>query len=479
MHDSCRRHGPPVLREQYYLLWSMLLMQGALAWIVSNCLRESQRVRLDVKTRKLLPQLRGAMETSDFWRRLVYRSALVYPMLLAMHLLVGWMGFPLFGRFVGGLVDVQQPVRHSFTSLFRLGIFVHAMTLSLLLNLVCFVIQMLLKVYVGRVLRVSAVAADPEECLAIGLCQTAHPFIHLHACAEFSEVVANDAERRRRLFEAVRDDGSVSRAICDWFVREIRQLSGRARDDQLELAALQAVLSDGNGTRDEASSNIPLPDSLHQYRRQTTTLFELLVRRVFGLDGRRSGSDNSSSSSSVAAGLALDSSASHPPIPEVFLRRGPAATTQPVVSTMRENESVSAMLEFAPFLHRSRLGRLLIGKWIATRGGHCVERHAALELTVPAMAAFIVASFDDDDTGQVQLVLARVIEAMVEAKGALCALQRAIQDAPSINPHIIQIEGLLDAAIHAIAAKFGSTLDDLKLSSSCRAALKAGALRTH
>lgn len=184
------------------------------------------------------------LQNTQFWIKLAKKAALIYPVLLFIHVFVSWAAFPVFGRIVSTIFPISQPVRHSWFILFRFSLLFHAFGVSFLLCLLNKLSVLCIDYYLSAPkLPASTLVPKSEYCLTVGVSQSRHPFIHLSAIHELQSLLSgSDSVRRGKLFTAVEEEGSLSREICDWFVAEMSRLLQHAQIDLKELNLLQNEL---------------------------------------------------------------------------------------------------------------------------------------------------------------------------------------------------------------------------------------------
>ena len=374
-----------------------------------------------------------------------------------IHFTFSWIAFPIFGLFLSTLIDVHQPVRHSWSSIFRIGIFVHSLSFSIISNFIFSLIDWLIEFYLGRIFRTSALVPDSEHCLTVGLCQTKQRFIHLQACSEFLEIsTESNSFRRYKIFSAVDDEGSLSREILMCFSKELEQVKERSDLSINELNSFASILGNSN--------LLPSSNAFKQYREKTIGLVELVLMKVFSTSSTTSSTQSTAELASNTTGL-----------PEVFARRGPVLNVvEPAISVKKE--SVPLIFEFGPFLHKNSLGKLLISNWVASRKVYPIEKLDLLRIFIKAVGSFICASFAEDESGQVQLSMPHVLETSVHSFKSLQSLLETTIDANEfvLEPEIKadqQIEivlKLLREMLKEVSDTFGETLENVRISTQCR-----------
>ena len=465
-------HGDLVLREQFFLIFITLLAQGFVSWIGPMFFSQPISIKPNPKISKtnLFTFLKSHLQDVTFWPNLLNRSGLIYASLLSFNFLFAWLAFPLFGMLFSGLITINQPVRHSWFGIFKIGIFVHTFALSLFSNLIYSIIDWLIEFYLGRTFQTSSLVSDSERCLIVGLCHTNQNFIHLQACAEFLEISADTNDFRRfKIFTAVEDEGSLSREICDWFCTEMKTIEDCGKLALQELDSFASILG-GNNFNAEL---LPKPEVFKQYREKTIGLVELVLKRIF------------SSGKIISTTATKTTITGHPPLPEIFARRGAIPTnTSPLESSKEKKiESVPLMFEFGPFLQKISLGRLLISYWIASRKVYCIDQSEKLEIAIKAMGSFICASFTEDESGQVQTSLPRVLESMTKALTTIQSLLNfnlSLSTSSEIseievraNNQIEMVAESIREVLMKISSTFGKTLEDVRISSHCLELIKS------
>lgn len=440
------------MREEYFLLSLVLALQGLVSFVLA-----SRRGELDYKLKRhhevhhythipFHQLIIKTLQNQHFWIRIAKQSALVYPILLIIHVLVAWFAFPAFGWFLSGLFPLQQPIRHSWLILFRFSLLFHVFGLSLLLNL----IDAMAELCIDYFLMVSRLAASTfvpksEQCLTEGISKSRHPFIHLAAVCELKTLVSGyDAVRRRKLFAEVEEEGSMSRQICDWFIAELNRVSQHATTDLAELKAL----------RDELSAPAEATENSVWIRNRW---IEKISKRLF--------TTNVPERTEVIASSAA-------PIPEIFAKRGSISLQS--TSTAPAAPIKPLILDFAPLLQKHRLGRQVLSLWVASRKTHCIARFGYLLNAVSAMGGFIATSFEEDVTGQVQLVLPRVLETILSTMDSLNNLQQVEFEfeAGEATARLAKMRREIAEAVRLIVRTFGASFDDLRISSQSRDRIK-------
>jgi hypothetical protein len=454
------------LREQYFLIWATLLSHGIVSWANSIYLSAKPSIKPSSVTSKtsLYAFLKSRVQDVTFWPSLVNRSALIYVTLILIHFTCSWLAFPVFGLFLSALIDLNQPIRHSWISIFRFGIFVHSLSFSLISNLIFCLIDWLIEFYLGRTFHTSSLVSDFENCLTVGLCQTKQSFIHLQACSEFLEIATeSNSFRRYKIFSAVQDEGSLSREILDWFSKELEQVHERSETSIQELNSFNSILGNEN-------AKLPNPEVLEQYREKTIGLVELILKKVFSVE-----TSNAKTEAVAANNLNVTAATSTVPVsgglPEIFARRGPVLSFAEQ-SQIAKKDSVPLIFEFGPFLKKNSLGKILISNWIASRKFYPIENFESLQVAIKSVGSFICASFVEDETGQVQLALARVLETSVMTFKSLQNLIEITFDGlkPEIeaDEEVEQVLNLLREMLKGISEVFGETLENVRISSKCR-----------
>lgn len=451
-----RKHsGAPVLREQYFLIWATLLSQGIVSWLCS--LYFKPQLTIQKSNVSLFAFLKSRVQDVTFWPNLLNRSAMVYVTLLLIHFACSWIAFPIFGLTLSSLIDLHQPIRHSWLAIFRIGLFVHSLSFSIFANLIYSTIDWLIEFYLGRTFHTSALVPDSEQILTVGLCESKQNFVHLQACAEFLEIATEtNGFRRYKLFTAVRDEGSLTREILDWFSQEMKQVQERSESSVHELNSFFSIL----GTNTE----LPNPEVFKQYREKALSLVELILKKVF----------TTKEGVSVAVPTPIVSVSG---LPDVFARRGAPLNVVEEEKETKKKESVPLMIEFGPLMNKTRLGRSLIAYWIASRKVHCIERFENLQLAIESVGSFICASFSEDESGQVQLALPRVLETSVDTLKSLQKLLTICAPIPELeinqaNQQIELVVDLLRGMLVRISETFGESLENVRISSECREFIK-------
>ena len=443
-----------MLREQCFLIWATLLSHGIVSWASSMYFSTNPSIKPNSLSSKtyLYNFLKSRFKDVTFWPSLLNRSAMIYFTLILIHFTCSWIAFPIFGLLLSALIDLNQPIRHSWSSIFRFGIFVHSLTFSIISNLIFSLIDWLIEFYLGRTFYTSSLVPDFENCLTVGLCQTKQSFIHLQACSEFLEIsTESNSFRRYKIFSAVQDEGSLSREILDWFSKELEQVNERSESSTQELNSFNSIL--GN-----ESIELPNPEVFKQYREKTIGLVELILKKVFTV--KNPANLNVTTAAVVAGGL-----------PDIFARRGPVLNVVEQAETTKK-DSVPLIFEFGPFLKRNSFGKRLILNWIASRKIYPIENFEILQMAIKSVGSFICASFVEDETGQVQLALPRVLETTVETFKSLQNLLETTFEAsePEIkaDEEIEQVLNLLREMLKEVSLVFGETLENVRISSKCR-----------
>lgn len=453
------------------MIWATLLSHGIASWAFSVYFSAKPSIKPNSVTSKtsLYAFLKSRVQDVTFWPSLVNRSALIYVTLILIHFTCSWLAFPVFGLFLSALIDLNQPIRHSWLSIFRFGIFVHSLSFSLISNLIFCLIDWLIEFYLGRTFHTSSLVPDFENCLTVGLCQTKQSFIHLQACSEFLEIATeSNSFRRYKIFSAVQDEGSLSREILDWFSKELEQVHERSETSIQELNSFDSILGNEN-------AKLPNPEVFEQYREKTIGLVELILKKVFSVEKSNSKTESAAASNNNNNNSNLTTATSSVPVsgglPEIFARRGPVLSF-PEQSQIGKKDSVPLIFEFGPFLKKNSLGKILISNWIASRKIYPIEKFEILQMAIKSVGSFICASFVEDENGQVQLALARVLETSVMTFKSLQNLIEITFDGlkPEIeaDEEIEQVLNLLREMFKGISDVFGETLENVRISSKCR-----------
>lgn len=449
-----------MLREQYFLLWATLLSHGIVSWASSMYFSTNPSIKpnnLSSKT-SLFNFLKSRFQDVTFWPSLFNRSALIYFTLTFIHFTCSWIAFPVFGLFLSALIDLNQPIRHSWSAIFRFGIFVHSFAFSIISNLIFSLIDWLIEFYLGRTFHTSSLVPDFEDCLTVGLCQTKQSFINLQACSEFLEIATeSNSFRRYKIFSAVQDEGSLSREILNWFSKEVEQINERSESSIQELNSFNSILGNQN-------VELPNPEVFKQYREKTIGLVELILKKVFSDEKVKPANLSVTTATAASTGTVGG-------LPDIFARRGPVLSVVEPTETIRK-DSIPLIFEFGPFLKRNSFGKLLISNWIASRKIYPIENFEILQMAIKSVGSFICASFVEDETGQVQLALPRVLETTVDAFKSLQNLLETTFEAsePEIkaDEEIEQVLNLLREMLKEISLIFGETLENVRISSKCR-----------
>jgi hypothetical protein len=488
----------PVVRSQFFLLWTLLLTQGLLAWMVSVARGENVRLNvLQTSRHTLWLILKDKFLTVRLWVRLAQQAALVYPALLLINWLIAGFGYPLFSEAIRMFIDVQAARHISWFAFFRIGLLVHAATFAFFNALLGELCQTLLDFFLGRVLKTSSLAGkEAESCLALGITATAHPYIHYQALAEFESIVCNEKgtaaptttaalpsdARRKALFQCFfgEDDSAVSRVLLEWFVVDLKRIHehiGLVVDEFTAYdAVLEATVRSNDASPQALSSSAALlfddeSSPLQKYREKTTSLLELVSRRILGFDGEKKGHSGKSAFSTAANVTVIHPT--NPPVPDVFAPRlGKASASQNVLGTFSLPD-LPTMAEFAPYLLKMKRfgGGCLISTWIAARLCASLGHFEARMTTIRAMTSFIVASYEEDEQGQVQQVLPRVLAAMMsllEIAEQAKALPRSERGTckQSEDAAVARMTAFAEAvreALLRIRERFGDSLRDAKL----------------
>ena len=463
------RKSSPMLREQYFLFWATLLCQGITSWIV-NILSSKDSQKLTTKSPvKLFNFLKSKIEDVKVLANLLNRSALIYLSLLLIHFFISWIAFPIFGLFISGLIDVSQPIRHSWKSIFSFGIFFHTLSFSIISNLVYFLIDLLIEFYLlNQTFPTSSMTFDSEKVLTIGICKTKQSFIHLQAIQEFHAITTDSSPRgqleRYKIYTAVEDEGSLSREILDWFTEDLLKLVKERTEVSLqELNTFSSILGNGINTPSINGNDELL---LRGYRERTIGLVETILKKIF-------------TSESTSGVISSNTNISASNLPEVFARRGPVLSYSDDRKVQKDQSNLPLMFEFGPILKKYTLGNCLISYWIASRKIYPVEDSNLLQISIKSVEEFICKSFNEDETGQVQLNLPKVFEATIETIKLLERISEiAVNDGQSevvsrAEIEIDSISNLLKEMMKNISGTFKETLDDVRISLQCREFIKS------
>jgi hypothetical protein len=453
------------LREEYFLVWATLLSHGLVSWL-SGIYFASPGSFGPKSTDKigLSHYLHCRIQQVSFWPMLLKRSGSIFASLIFIHLFVAWMGFPLFGMFISFLIDLHQPVKHSWTSVFRFGIIMHLLTFSLFSNLIFALIDWLIEFYMNKTFKTSTFVPDSEKCLTVGLCHTKQPFLHLQACNEFYDICSDSDDNsmasfsRMKLYSAVEDEGSLSREICDWFASEMVQVMERCELSLKELILLQKSLK--LDRREDVIDESP--EVFKMYSEKTSSLIELVLKRVFA-----------NSKATTPNPSVINATAQVSGIPDIFARRGGSVKGFGDNSSLLRSDSsgVPLIYEFGPFLFKNSLGRALISQWVSSRKLYPLERFEMLDICIRAMGSFIRASYDEDERGHVQICLPKTLEAMIEAYEGLQDLLKfelsSLVIVSEADEQIDSISCLIRCELQGIRDTFGESLEELRLSEKC------------
>lgn len=447
----------PVLREQYFLIWATLLSHGIVSWTISMYFSVKPSIRPNNYKISLYNFLKSRIQDVTFLPSLLNRSAMIYFTLILIHFTCSWIAFPMFGLFLSALIDINQPIRHSWSSIFRIGLFVHSLTFSIISNLIFSLIDWLIEFYLGRTFNTSALVSDSEHLLTIGLCETKQSFINLQACNEFLEI-SNESNsfRRYKIFSAVSDEGSLSREILDWFSNEIEEVKRRCEQSIQELNSLNSILGNNNN-----NIELPNPELFKQYREKTISLVEIILKKVFSVEKEEKSTKPAEPSQNIAGGL-----------PEIFARRGPTLNLVEQSTNSVKKEAIPLIFEFGPILNKNSIGKLLISKWIESRKFYPIENFEILKISIKAVGSFISASFIEDESGQVQMALPRVLETSVNTLKTLQNLLETNFEASEADEQIETVLDLLKEMLKGISETFGETLENVRISTECREFIK-------
>ena len=460
-----------MIREQYFLIWATLLCQGITSWISSIYFRNNSLDSTSTKSPvTLLNYLKSKFENVKFLSNLLNRSALIYVPLIFIHFFVSWILFPIFGLFISGLIDVHHPIRHSWKSIFRFGIFFHTLTFSIISNLIYALIDFLIEFYLlNQTFKTSSMTSDSEKVLTIGICNTEQSFIHLQAIQEFHDIATDTNPRgqleRYKIYSAVEDEGSLSREILNWFSDNLlKSVKERSELSLQELYAFNSIL---NNTTNES-------DIVKGYRERTTGLVENVLRKIF-----------TTSSTTATTGTSINVP-TNSTLPEVFARRGPVLPLSSIdpQSQQKEQAILPLMFEFGSLLKKYSIGNHLISYWIASRKIYPVENSKILQISIKSITEFICKSFNEDETGQVQLNLPKIFESSIETIKLLENIRdvEITSNNSQINynlaieeseQEIDAISTLLKEMLKNIADTFKETLEDVRISSHCREFIKS------
>ena len=314
--------------------------------------------------------------------------------------------------------------------------------------------------------------SDSEKVLTIGICKTDQSFIHLQAIQEFHEITNDSNPRgqleRYKIYSAVEDEGSLSHEILNWFNENLlKSVKERSELSLQELNTFSSILGDGINANSEL---LPNSDIIKGYRERTTGLVESILKKIF-----------TTSSTTTTTPNIISSSTSN--LPEVFARRGPVLSLSSDAQLQQKDQStLPLMFEFGPLLKKYSIGNLLISHWIASRKIYPVENSKLLQISIKSINAFICKSFDEDETGQVQLNLPKVFETTIETIKLLetirdieinntqCNNTLAIEEAEN---EIDLISNLLKEMLKNISETFKETLEDVRISLQCREFIKS------
>ena len=215
------------------------------------------------------------------------------------------------------------------------------------------------------------------------------------------------------------------------------------------------------------------PEIIKKYREKTIGIIETILKRVFS-------SDKGAMCDGVKLGTVTTSApyTSSSNLPEIFARRGNQITINNSPSSVQSE--VPLIFEFGPLIKNYSIGKLLINYWTASRKVYPIEKFENLKLSIKSIENFISASFIEDENGQVQLFLPKILENTFETIKRLENLLECQADSEYSYPSAIAIDAadkqieivlsLLKEMLQKISFTFGDTLENVKVkvSSECR-----------
>lgn len=458
------------MREQYFLIWATLLCQGITLWISSVSSSSSfststiiisspNKPKLNSKG-NLINFLKSKVENVKILSNLLNRSALIFCSLVSIHFLVSWVAFPIFGLLISGLIDLNFPIRHSWKAILNFGIIFHTFTFSIISNLIYLLIDLLIEFYLlNQTFPTSSISSESEKVLTIGICKTKQSFIHLQALQEFNEIASDDSNalERYKIYSSIEDEGSLSGEILNWFTEDLLKVVKERSDLSLqELTAFSSIINNPTAATATAATT-PV---------YSVGFIETIIKKIF--------------TTSEAHGSL--SSITPPPestnLPEVFARRGPVLSSSPLESASGD-KIVPLIFEFGPILKKYSLGNLLISYWIASSKIYPVENSNLLQISIKSIESFICKSFEEDETGQVQLNLPKLFETTIETIKILeslseidCGIGSELVVVSRAEKEIDLISSLLKEMLKKISETFKETLDNVRISLKCREYIK-------
>ena len=209
------------------------MAQGLIGWAYSVYFNKHLVINSRPEKTSLFAHVRSRFN-GPLVANIVNRSAVIYPIIFVNHFVFGWIGYPLFSYLFSFILDLQ-PAKHSWLAVFRLSILANCMIVTILLNLLADLIQILIDFYFGNGFKTSTLAAESEYCLAVGVTRSTHPFIQLQAIQEFVDIVKRNLAKRASLYSAIQDELSVSKELCRWFVDELTAVKLKAQADSEDL----------------------------------------------------------------------------------------------------------------------------------------------------------------------------------------------------------------------------------------------------
>lgn len=397
-----------------------------------------------------------------FLSNLLNKSALIFYSLVSIHFLVSWFAFPIFGFLISGLIEINSPIRHSWRSIFNFGIIFHLFTFSIISNLIYSLIDLLIEFYLlNQTFKTSAILSqESAKLLAIGICKTKQSFIHLQALQEFNEITNDSNPRgqleRFKIYSSIEDEGSLSGEILNWFTDDLlKDVRERSEISIQELNLVHSALTNENNNN---SSSVA-------YTGPTIGFVESILKKIF---------TSESSSSTVPTSAKVDSDSVVSNLPEVFARRGPVLKVAPAE---KEITILPFIFQIGQLRKKYSLGNRLISYWIASSKIFPVANSNLLQISIKSIESFICKSFDEDETGQVQLNLPKVFETTIETVKLLENLAEIVVIESEIvskaEKEIDLIVTLLKEMLKNISVTFKETLDDVRISLKCREYIKS------
>jgi len=452
------RYGPPMIREEFVILNVFFLLFGVVEYLIDLINPPERYVTID--SRKDYLKTKGLRLLS---LSLVKLGVSLIAMLFT-ELVFGGFTMNVFNA-VTGLFISLRPSFHSFSSLLNFSLFYHCVWISLSQLFIFSMIHIAVECLFGTCFHLTV--QGQEETLLSGLkTSSVRQSIQAQAYLEFYEIVTKDPSQRFHLMNQFIGEVPMSKQVCHTFIDKLQHLFHAIDKDVKILRSLEQIL-----IARPTPSTVPerirrgSPDII---KKPSNVCEGGIIKTIIRLSGMKAKEEEKEHVNL------------NPKIPSVLSLKAPPKE-QPLTSPTDKNPS-HPILKLANPLSQHFLGRFVLSAWILLIKYRHIRRPETIMWVIQGISRFVVASFDEDQHGQVQYCLDPILcslvdlltgfEELLHLPAMPTSTSSFIEDVFESNTQLIEhCSNICHQSIQEIVVKFGDALANVNLSPSTRTKL--------